>query len=1177
MSAPLSPDDLLTADSQARQQALERASFIVEAPAGAGKTELLTQRFLALLPTVQDPEEIIALTFTNKAAAEMRSRIMDSLALAARGERPGDELPHKQITFDLGRTVLALDAEREWGLMQHPGRLQITTLDALCGRLARQMPFLSRFGAQPTVSPDAQPLYRKAARNTLDMLENEGNGAEESAANENPNNHSPQALLSRVLAYFDNDARKLQSLLEAMLATRDQWLGHLHGQGNPGNNNGPSPEALAQLVEGELATIASALPAPLQEAMMTTARYAADMARQAGGLDNIAALLNWGSPLAADRDELPRWRGLGELLLTKTGTLRSRFDPALKLSEKDVKPLAEALKTTIAQLKDNPTAEALLARISQLPDPQPPTEDWQLVADFSRLLVLASAQLWLVFLEERQVDFTEVAQNALAALGSSDAPSELRERLDYRISHLLVDEFQDTSPTQVRLLEQLTSDWQLGDGRTLFLVGDPMQSIYRFRKADVGLFLKVRQRGIGGLRLTSLRLYRNNRSHPELVEWVNAVFPQVFAAEDDPRQGAVKFAPAAPTKASHPQARVEIHPIVDSGDDSDDDQTSPADQREARQMVALLRQARQDDPEGSIAVLVRAKSHLQPLVAELRQAGPELAYQAVEIEALDQRQAIQDLLALTRALHHRADRVNWLAILRAPWCGLVLADLHALAADDHRSTIWQLMQDDARINRLSADGQQRLAHVRSVLAEAYAHQGQHRPRRWVEGIWQALGGPRCLQDASEAQDVTAFFALLDSAEHKGSLDLDRLDEAMAKLFAAPDPKGGAIQLMTVHKSKGLEFDTVLLPGLHRTLRGNDRGLLLWEEVLLDDADGESQEHLLAAPLPRRKPAKGAPPSAYDYLQEFEKRRSAHEGQRVLYVAVTRARRQLHLLAKVKPSDKEGEVCKAPAKNTALAQLWPALGPQFEAAAEETLTAINAATARQGEATPAHESAQQTGNPMTAHGHFLHWLVRLTHPYQHPELGIPPGAIKEDAGNDDLSTLEEGHLLEAHVGTLVHRYLELIAKEELAHWLKRDIQQLLPNFRQWLSQHGHNDAAADAGANKVAHHLTTTLQSEMGRWLLSPHQDASSEFALSAVSKGSVHAQVVDRSFVDQGFRWVVDYKTAEPEAEDAATFLTTQVERYRAQLSGYADLMSKTQEPVRCALFFTGLGHLALL
>jgi ATP-dependent exoDNAse (exonuclease V) beta subunit len=608
---------------------------------------------------------------------------------------------------------------------------------------------------------------------------------------------------------------------------------------------------------------------------------------------------------------------------------------------------------------------------------------------------------------------------------------------------------------------------------------------------------------------------------------------------------------------------------VDSGDE-DEDQTSPADQREARQMVALLRQARQDDPEGSIAVLVRAKTHLQPLVAELRQSGPELAYQAVEIEALDQRQAIQDLLALTRALHHRADRVNWLAILRAPWCGLVLADLHALAADDHRSTIWQLMQDDARLSRLSADGQQRLAHVRSVLAEAYAHQGQHRPRRWVEGIWQALGGPRCLQDASEAQDVTAFFALLDSAEHKGSLDLDRLDEAMAKLFAAPDPKGGAIQLMTVHKSKGLEFDTVLLPGLHRTLRGNDRGLLLWEEVLLGAADDDSQAHLaealIVAPLPRRKPAKGAPPSAYDYLQEFEKRRAAHEGQRVLYVAVTRARRQLHLLAKVKPSDKEGEVCKTPAKNTALAQLWPALGTQFEAAATEQHS--------QAHAQQSVESSIKVDTGDTPP--FQPWLTRLAQPTINPPLIIPPGYIKEDAGNDDLDSLEENRSLEAHVGTLIHRYLEIIATDGLGKWSLTRIQALKPRFQRWLRQQGHDEKECVTGTEKIARHLAITLESEDGRWLLSSHQQAAAELALSAPINGNPRSQIIDRSFIHQGIYWVVDYKTAELHDADDASFISKQLGQYHEQLTNYAQLMANTASTpiIRRALFFTGLGRL---
>ncbi len=166
---------------------------------------------------------------------------------------------------------------------------------------------------------------------------------------------------------------------------------------------------------------------------------------------------------------------------------------------------------------------AALQRLRELPAPDHDSD--AVVRALARLLKLAAAELWLVFREAGEVDFGELAARAIAALGDEMDPTELGLRLDYRIRHLLVDEFQDTSPTQIELLQRLTAGWQPGDGRTLFAVGDPMQSIYRFRKADVGLFLNVATRGIGALRLTPLRLSRNNRSCPEVVDWINACFP----------------------------------------------------------------------------------------------------------------------------------------------------------------------------------------------------------------------------------------------------------------------------------------------------------------------------------------------------------------------------------------------------------------------------------------------------------------------------------------------------------------------------------------------------------------------------------------------------------------------------------------------------------------------------
>ena len=128
---------------------------------------------------------------------------------------------------------------------------------------------------------------------------------------------------------------------------------------------------------------------------------------------------------------------------------------------------------------------------------------------------------------------------------------------------------------------------------------------------------------------------------------------------------------------------------------------------EAAQVAGIVAQARRDDPQGRVAVLVRNRGHLREIVPQLKQAG--LRFRAIEIEELGHRPVVQDLLALTRALTHMADRLAWLAALRAPWCGLPLADLHALAGDDQVHTVWEAMNDDARAGKLSSDGRARQA------------------------------------------------------------------------------------------------------------------------------------------------------------------------------------------------------------------------------------------------------------------------------------------------------------------------------------------------------------------------------------------------------------------------------------------------------------------------------------
>jgi len=1115
---------LLEEDRVSRERALELDSFIVEAPAGAGKTELLTQRYLRLLAVVDHPEEIVAITFTNKAAAEMRSRILENLERAAAGVAP--EAAHQRITFDLARAALKSGEARGWQLIAQPARLSILTIDSLCASLARQMPILSRFGAQPRISDDPRRHYDEAARRTLALLDDETTTADTLAT---------VAAITEALRYLDNDGARCARLLASMLARRDQWLRHtIH--------HGPCEEAeagLTALVLRDLGQAASALDSRRQNLLMAAARYAA------GNLtadSPLAVLGAWTEPVAPASEALPQWRALADLLLTAGNTPRKR------LTVKEGFPPGKASETFKAALLDclaglsAADAEAIV-RIRKLPDPRYSEEEWRVVTALAKLLKLAAVQLWAVFLEEGEADFVEVAQRALQALGDEESPSDLALQLDYRIRHLLVDEFQDTSPTQVQLLQRLTAGWLADDGRTLFAVGDAMQSIYRFRKADVGLFLRAAEIGIGGIALQRLRLFRNNRSCPAVVDWVNNSFEKVFPAADGVIAGAIKYRPFVAMRDAIAGAGVHVHPIIVSRELSADE----AGRREALAILEIITTERAADPGRQIAVLVRARSHLDALVGEIRRHHSDLRFQAVEIEGLGDRQAVQDLLSLTRALHHRADRVSWLAILRAPWCGLTLADLHALAATEQSATLWQLINDEARVGRLSEDGRRRLGHLQSVIAEGFAHQGRSPRRRWVEGVWLKLGGAACLSGGSEVVDVKAYLDLVEELDAAGRFSLIRLEQEVAALYAAPDALAGdTLQFMTIHKSKGLEFDTVILPGLQRKSRNDDHELMLWEEVVLEEGIAE---HLVAAPL-RKRGGGSSLPSPYDYLRLLEQERSGNEDVRVLYVAATRAIRSLHLVG-VARRNGEGEPVRP--GGSFLDLLWPAVAAEFAAAEPES------------EAMAATADADR----------YSARLVRAVSPAVPDLLNRPPAAKPQGLAMTLSEAADEGVSLDASVGTLVHAYLEMIARSGLAAWNVARIHNLQAAMVHWLVQHGHAAIAAKEGAARVAACLKSTLGSEDGRWVLAPRPDAAVELAMVQHLGGVTSSHVVDRSFVEAGRRWIIDYKTAQVAGDEAA--LRHHAERYRAQLERYGALFAAEALPLRLGVFYAALGRLVEL
>ena len=237
-----------------------------------------------------------------------------------------------------------------------------------------------------------------------------------------------------------------------------------------------------------------------------------------------------------------------------------------------------------------------------------------------------------------------------------------------RWPHLLVDEFQDTSRSQYELLTLIASGWESAGRGSCFLVGDPMQSIYMFRQAEVELFERTKRYGLGEgtatVHLAPLQLQTNFRSHAGLVDRLNEIFEQIFepATEQDYQVTFARSTANCPAPRGNPG--VTVWPFFSTSRPSPEEKRS-AEDTEARRVVSIIQEhlpaveaAKRKQGKFRIAVLVRARTHLELIARRLRKA--EIPFRAVEIEQLSQRQEVKDLTALTRALLHPMDRIAWL-------------------------------------------------------------------------------------------------------------------------------------------------------------------------------------------------------------------------------------------------------------------------------------------------------------------------------------------------------------------------------------------------------------------------------------------------------------------------------------------------------------------------------------
>src|SRR5690606_4934450 len=402
----------------------------------------------------------------------------------------------------------------------------------------------------------------------------------------------------------------------------------------------------------------------------------------------------------------------------------------------------------------------------------------------------------------------------------------------------------------------------------------------------------------------------------------------------------------------------------------------------------------------------------------------------------------------------------------------------------------------------------------------------------VESVWRALGGYGVYASDTAFADFQAVFDLVDRLAPYGDLNPADLEDALGRLYSATSAQQRAVEIMTMHKSKGLEFEEVILYGLHRRPRSDTAPLLRFER---------NRNRLLMGPIKPRAAEETDKLSAM--LGAMEKRRSDYELDRLLYVAATRARQRLHLVSQVQC--KQGQVIEPP-RGSLLSRLFPLF--DFTPPAPQA----------QQETTPANALTPGIQGPLLSRiaTRTLEQLPVL------PDRTVMPGATGSGWQFDDK--------YEASIGTVVHAWLARIGQDRMRGWDETRLQAAQEVIVRQLENEGLRQSQARSGAQRVYALLSRCIASEKGRWLLS-HGQARQELPLTAADGKLL---IVDVAVSTEAGWLVVDFKTGmRREHEPQDVFETRMRDTYRLQLQGYCERLSQLDgRPATAAIFALDTG-----
>ena len=835
-------------------------SVVVEACAGAGKTWMLVSRVLRALLDGAQPQQILAITYTRKAAGEMRERLEEWLAMYAKASSTAAQ--REQALLDRG-----LDASRAREQADALGTLHARLL--ALGRPVEVRTFHAWFAQLLSHAP-LSVMERLGLPSAYELIEDK---------------KSLQGLLLRSFH------RRVQE--DAGLRADYVGLVQRHRRSNVLEWLVAAWERGPELARADAAgTAADSVPsAAAFYPACAAAQHPSELVQQGALARDIAALA---AQLGKAKGATPRKAAAGLQAALAAGSAEDALGQAMSA-------LFTTKATVRLHLGDSALQQSVTDGLLELADMQLQQDahtDHAALLRLSRVLLQAYTALKR---ERGLIDMPDLERAAEALLGDSDVAGWVQERLDQRVRHVLIDEFQDTNPQQWQLLQGWLSSYTgAGGGASgqqalaVFIVGDPKQSIYSFRGAEPRVFEAARDFVMQGLQGSVLQCDHTRRNAPALIEGLNAVFedaaridgwgPYRAHTTSSEQNGQLLRLPGV----ERPQAAVQAPDVVVWRDSLTQPRTEPEQKLralEAAQIataVAALIATHALQP-GEVMVLSRKRSMLALVAQALAYAG--IPHVVAEPLVLNESPEALDLVALLDVIASPGHDLSLARALRSPIFS---------AGDDE--LLW-LSQEAAR---------QQTSWLQALLGDTEVATPALQHARRLLGPWRALAlPPHDLLDliVSQADVVARVAAAVPAARRQGALHA-----VNALLAASLQHEGGrfssvyglvravrsgrlrapgvapaeAVQLLTVHGAKGLEA----------------------RAVVVADADPERRPALRASvlvdwPVDERAPRRVAfvrseaamAPSLRDAWQR-EQATQQREELNGLYVAMTRARQWL---------------------------------------------------------------------------------------------------------------------------------------------------------------------------------------------------------------------------------------------------------------------------------------------